>query len=467
MIAKYRTRTDELWIKNMRAILLIVVLALLTPLIAQAQDFERIRSELRARQEQTNREIQSLQRLILNYEQQIRESDNRYETLYREYQALEREILLRDAVISTLQTQGRQLNEEISLIQREFNRNKAELERLIENYKKSLTYLYKHGRIPEIAYLLTSGSFNQMLVRSFYLRKFEEQRTRQARQIAEAQEELRRKEEELIAAREDVQKNLQETRQARQNLDETRQRQNRTITQLQQDRRQTQDKLRQTRREVNDLNQILNNTIAELERVQREEQERIQVLEAERLRRLAEAQRIQDPAERERAIARYSTPVTGSDLIPSRDALNTLEASFLASKGKMNWPVRNGVITARFGNIVDAVTRTQVPNPGIEISTEPGSPVYATHDGYVSGIFRAFGYDNLVIVNHGRYLTVYANMSEVTIPLNMFVRAGDMLGRSGTENSAKGSTLVFIVRDGSTNLNPSDWITPRQAASRP
>src|SRR5690606_11011135 len=111
-------------------------------------------------------------------------------------------------------------------LQRDYNANKAELERLIENYKQSLTYLYKHGRVPEFAYLFTSGSFNQMMVRAFYLRRFEEHRTRQATQIETVQQELKRKEEEMIAAREDIQKNVDEVREARTKLADTRRRQN-------------------------------------------------------------------------------------------------------------------------------------------------------------------------------------------------------------------------------------------------
>lgn len=426
-----------------------------------AQDFERIRRELRDRQNQTSTQIQSLQQLILQYEQEIRENVTEYETLYRSFQELEREIALRDAVIRTLQNQGRQLTEEINLTQREVAANRAELRRLIETYQESLTYLYKHGRVPELAYLFTSGSFNQMLVRSYYLRRFEDQRTRQAQAIDQQQEELRLKEEQLVAAREDIQRNLADTRAAREGLNETRQRQDRNIVRLQQDRQQTQQKLADTRRSVENLNNILNNTIAELERVQREEEERIRQLEAERLRRLAEAQRIQDAAERERAVARYSQPVTSTTGEPSREEYARIELSFVRSKGSLPWPL-NGVVTQQFGFNVHPVYRTRIASPGIEISTEERSPVRVVHDGYVSAIYRGVAeFGDMVIVKHGdSYFTVYSNFSEITIPEKTFVRAGDVLGRSGSRNSPRGSSLYFIVRrsGADSNLNPLEWL---------
>lgn len=429
-----------------------------------AQDYDRIREELRLRQQQTNQEIQSLMQLIIGYEQQIRESDTRYESLYREFQALEREINLRDNMINNLQVKGRQIGQEINVLQGEFNQNKQELERLIQNYKESLRYLYKHGRVPEMAYLFTSGSFNQMMVRSFYLRRFEEHRTRQANQIVEVQQELKRKEEELQAAREDVQKNVEEVRQARAVLNETRRRQNQNISQLQQNRRQMQDKLSQTRRDVENFNKQLNETIAQLDRIQREEEERIRVLEAERLRRLAAARNIEDEAERAREVERFSTPVTTPSTMPSRDARASLEASFAASRGRLNWPVASGVITAPFGDIVHPVYRTRVPNPGIEISTDARSPVMATHDGYVTLIGFAADFDRFMMVDHGKYKTIYANLSEVLVATDTYVRAGDIIARSGSENSSKGTTLVFIIKEGTVSLDPAQWILPRQQA---
>ncbi len=447
--------------KSMVWILLISVLSL-TPALVQAQDFDRIRNELRQRQQQTNREIQSLMELILGYERQIRESDSRYETLYREFQALEREIAVRDAMISNLQDQGRQIGQEIQILQTEYNENVDRLERLVASYKESLTYLYKHGRIPEMAFLFTSGSFNQMMVRAYYLRRFEEHRTRQKQQIEQVQADLKRKEEEMIAKREEIRKNVEETREARAKLAETRSRQNRNITQLQQNRRQMQDKLSKTRTDVENFNRILNQTIAQLDEVQRLETERLRQLEEERLRRLAEARNITDATEREAAIERFSKPIVPASALPSAEVMASLETSFVTQKGKLNWPVAKGVITAPFGEKVHPVYRTRVPNPGIEITTDPQSPVQAIHDGYVTLIARAADFENFVMVSHGRYKTIYANLSEISVTQNMYIRAGELIGRSGAENSSKGTTVVLILKDGLTNLDPAQWILPRQ-----
>ncbi|MCH8495922.1 MAG: peptidoglycan DD-metalloendopeptidase family protein [Balneolales bacterium] len=434
-----------------------------------SQDYDRIRRELRERQTETNQEIRTLQQLITQYEQEIRQTDDQYESLYQEFQELEREISVRDAIIRSLQTQGRQINEEMNVIQREIRTNRDDLERLIETYQASLTYLYKHGRVPELAYIFTSGSFNQMLVRSFYLQRFQEQRERQAAAIEEKQEELRVKEEELAGAREDVNRNLAQTRTAREGLSETRRRQDQTIVRLRENREQTQQKLEDSRRAVQNLNNILNNTIAELERVQREEEERIRALEAERLRRLAEARRIQDAAEREREVARYSEPVTRTSSAPTREALAVLELSFVRSKGSMRWPV-TGVITQEFGYRINPVSRTRIPSPGIEITADEASSVYAIHDGYVSQIYRGVpDFGDMIIIKHGEsYYTVYTNFSNIQAVQDMYVREGDIIGQSGTRTSERGSTLYFMVRrsGADSNLNPVEWIRKQESATR-
>ena len=54
------------------SILLVLMVCFIIPLDGYTQDFNRIREQLRKRQQETNQEIQTLTQLILGYEQQIR-----------------------------------------------------------------------------------------------------------------------------------------------------------------------------------------------------------------------------------------------------------------------------------------------------------------------------------------------------------------------------------------------------------
>jgi septal ring factor EnvC (AmiA/AmiB activator) len=452
---------------TLRHFFLPLILLLFSATIATAQDFEQMRAVVKQRQAEARIEIDQLMSQIDRFQQQILDVGTRYDQLFRQYQNTQRELALRDEVLRKLTAEQRAIQNDIALTEEEVRKRQRELDQLIESYKKNITYVYKHGRIPELAMILSAGSLDQMMARAYYLRRFEEHRQKQATAIRVAQGELEIRKEELIVSRQENERSVNESTRERQQMETRRQQQNRTIQTLQRDRRSTQQKLDETKRQVQNLNKILEDAIAEEERIQRAEAARIAELEAERLRRLAEARQITDAARREAEIERYSTPITAPSTAPSADAMASLESSFASLKGQLQWPVRRGVISIPFGDIVDPVYRTRVPNEGVEMTTGSREPVYAIHDGFISagGQLVAPKYGTLLILYHGDYKTIYGNLSEVIVPPGTFVRAGDLIGYGGTSLSPMGESIFFMVRKGKTNLDPAQWITPRQASN--
>lgn len=446
----------------MKALLRVLsVTLILTVLLCgkgHAQNFEKLLRDLQQEQNDTRNTLEQLQNQLLAFENEIRQTETRYEDVYRQFQSLEREITLRDQVIGNLTAQRAQIRSELNIIEKQIGENQQELEQLMEEYKKTLTYLYKHGRTPQFVMLMTANSMNQLLVRSHYLRKFSEHRERQANRIAELQDELQGKRNDLETARERNEQNLAEEQRQRQRLGTNRQQQERNITTLRQDRQNLQQKMQRTLDEIDNLNKTLTTLLAEENRVRRAEEERIRLLEEERLRKLAEAREIEDERTREMEVARYSTPIRPA-AGPSSAELDVLEQSFTQQKGRLPWPVDNGAVSVKFGKKVHPVYRVEIPSEGIEISTEPLSTVRSVHDGFVSIVMPLNGFDTMVVVNHGRYKTAYGNLTGVTVRPQSFVRAGDIIGRGGDDNSTMGSAVFFMIRDGETNIDPESWIS--------
>jgi len=442
-----------------------VLLLCLTTGTVVAQDFEQMRRAAKQRQDQTRNEIQQLMSQIDQYERQIRDVGSRYDQLYRLYRDLQREISLRDEVLRKLGDEQREIQGDITLTEQEVVKLQSKLDEMVSSYKKNLTYMYKYGRVPELALILSAGSLDQMLARAFYLRRFTEHRQKQSAAIRASQEQLTARKQELIVSRQEILKSVDSSKRERERMEARRREQNTTIQTLQRDRRNTQQRLDDTRRQIQNLNRALAEAIAEEERIQRAEAARIAELEAERLRRLAEAQRITDDAKREEEVARFSTPTPVSTSVPTLVNMATLETSFAAQKGRLPWPVRRGAISVPFGDIVDPVYKTRVPNEGIEVATGSREPVYAIHDGYTSsnGPIVAPNFGTLLIVSHGTYRTIYGNLSEVSVAPGTFVRAGELIGYGGTSVSPKGESIFFMVRKGATNLDPAQWIQPRRS----
>jgi septal ring factor EnvC (AmiA/AmiB activator) len=445
---------------------LILMLCLTTGSVV-AQDFEQMRRAAKQRQDQTRTEIQQLMSQIDQYERQIRDVGSRYDQLYRLYRDLQREISLRDEVLRKLGDEQRDIQSDIALTERDVVKLQSNLDEMVSSYKKNLTYMYKYGRVPELALILSAGSLDQMLARAFYLRRFTDHRQKQAAAIRSSQEQLNMRKEELIVSRQEILKSVDSSKRERERMEARRREQNTTIQTLQRDRRSTQQRLDDTRKQIQNLNRALAEAIAEEERIQRAEAARIAELEAERLRRLAEAQRITDAAKREAEVARYSTPTPVPAAAPAGSSISSIEASFEANKGRMQWPVQRGAISVPFGDVVDPVYKTRVPNPGIEVATGSREPVYAIHDGFSSagGHLQVPEYGNLVILFHGEYKSIYGNLSEVVVRPNSFVRAGELIGYAGTSASAKGESVFLMIKKGQENVNPASWIQPRRSTN--
>lgn len=432
------------------SILFVIVLSI----SVNAQDYNRMRQELQEEQKKARTNINSLREQIRAAEQQISRVDDEYSRAYQQYQNLEREISLRSEVIANLREEGRHLATEIELNQHSIKELAGDLERLIENYQETLTYLYKNGRIPDAALLLTSGSINQMLIRSYYLNRFDEYREKQANQIKEAQEELVRTKDALVANRERNEALLTERQAEQENQRKSIAEQQEIVQKTRRNRQTWRERLATYESEVNELETTLSKLIDDEEKIREVESNRLRIIENERRRRLAEAEDVGD----ETAIARYSSP-SRSGGSPSDEERAIFEETFSEAKGNLPWPVEYGAISAPFGNKVNPLYGTEVNNPGVEIATEPRSPVKVVHDGVVFAVQSLPGFGICIFVNHGRYITVYGNLSEVRTRRSTLLKAGDVIGLSGDDNSLKGQALFFMVREGENNLDPEQWIT--------
>lgn len=429
--------------------------------MAFAQDFDRMRAEVRQQQQETRNTISFLQTQIRRLEAQVSEATTEYDAVYRQFEQLERELSIRTSIVQQLREEQIQIEREVTLIDRATREAEADLERLKTNFKRFMRQVYMQGQQQEIILLISSGSLSQAQSRRYYLRRFAEYRESQANQIRETQAQLAQNRIEKQQALNRSEVSLAEARVQQRRMEERRREQQQLAERLQQDRRALEQQLRQSIEQVEQLNQAFNRLIAEEERIRLAEEERFRQLEAERQRRLAEARQIEDSREREREIARLSqpTPTRRPSGAMSTEELQLVSSEFSAARGQLPWPVREGVVTRRFGNYIHPVYRTSTPNPGIHISTEPSTPVYAVHDGYVLEIMAIMGFDETVFVHHGTYVTAYANLSEISVSRNDRVRAGDIIGLSGDESSTNGAVLVFLIGQGNNFVDPQQWLS--------
>lgn len=407
------------------SILFLIILP--APESVQAQtSYDYLRSQLLERQQSTRSQISSLDRQISSITSRLNETTQEYQQVFQRFEDLNRLIALRRERLRQMTREQSQIEEEIRLIERNLNELEQELARLIRDYKSTLTYLYKHGRTTELALMLTSSSINQLMVRSFYLGKFNSHLQVQVDEIEVTQKRLE-------ASKVD--------------LEQTKVRNNALLTEIRGETQTLEHQQRQQQGVVDELRK----DIASLETRRKEQQSQRENLESTMESLIREEQRLRHAEASGAEIVRREIAVT-------EEELGIFESSFRQQRGQLPWPVEDGTITERFGERVNPVFNTRTQNPGVDISAIPASPVRVVSDGYVFSIQPLQGYGDIIFVNHGSYRTAYGNMSDIFVRRNQVLRKGDVIGLSGDNNSIRGSVLFFLIREGSQMVDPERWL---------
>jgi len=121
----------------------------------------------------------------------------------------------------------------------------------------------------------------------------------------------------------------------------------------------------------------------------------------------------------------------------------------------------NGSIVHRFGN-------QQSPfytlfRRGVLVETMSDEPVHSILEGKVvwAGPFR--GYENLVILDHGKgSFSVYGNLSELFVLVNDVIDQGYVLGSVGRDSMENKYLFYFEMRYNKQAVNPERWLKKPQ-----
>ncbi len=143
---------------------------------------------------------------------------------------------------------------------------------------------------------------------------------------------------------------------------------------------------------------------------------------------------------------------------PRPEARN-LSSSFNTNKGRLPWPVKQGIITGHFGNQPHpTLKKIQITNNGIDIQTAPGAAVHAVFKGEVAGVQFIPGFSYMVIVKHGKYYTVYSNLEDVSVRKGNWVKTNQPIGHLSINEKSNTSEVHFEVWRDKKRMNPVRWI---------
>lgn len=360
-----------------------------------------------------------LQQQIFDTQQLLRNTQQEQKNTLLGLQAIEQQINNREQLVQTLAREVSALDKAMQLEERKKGQLESKIETLKETYKQTLqrAYLVKKVQHP-MMYILSAESINQGFRRWAYLRQLDRYEKNQLKIFSAARDSLG-----LILQQ------IEATKKEKSGL--------LSIQQEQKD-------------EIASERRSLERVVGSLKAKEKE-------LRSTLKKKKAESARLN--AEIERLIAAEMNRNSASGDLPNAPAMIALSKAFASNAGKLPWPVRKGIITGKFGEQPHPVIKSiKIRNNGVDISSEQGAPVQAIFGGKVVGIKEIPGFDNMVIIRHGNFYSVYSKLKEIFVDKDEQVETGQSVGSLSISGSEPFSTLHFEIWEGKTQLNPESWL---------
>jgi murein hydrolase activator len=331
--------------------------------------------------------------------------------------ALNNQINSRESLIKSIDSELILIDleiEELSVIMEDID---LYLKSLKEEYAKMVYKSSKsrHG-FHFLTFLFASDSFTQLYRRIKYMEQYAEARRLQSKQITETLKELN-----------DQQREQEKRRSQQKKLRKSQVVESQTLILLKQEKNQLISKL--TEKEGN---------------LKKEMDAR--KLSIKRLDKVI-ADLIKNEIDREKKESANQQATTSKITGKFSDQLN-----------RLRWPVKSGFISSKFGIQKDLILKNvTLDNTGIDIQTKSNEEVVVVFEGEVR--IKAFvpGQNNVVIVKHGNYYTVYSKLKTVSVKQGQFLKAGEVIGQVYT-NSAGISEMHFEVWLDKKKLDPEKWL---------
>jgi len=426
------------------------------------------REELQKQEKDIQKELADLNRLYT-------ETQNNKKISLKQLAIIKKKINIREALVNSINKQVHQLDETIFTNERDIYRLRKELDTLKMKYAKSIVFAYRNRSSYEyLNFLFSASNFNDAIKRMTYLKSYRQNRETQANTIIKSDQLLQEKITVLSSNKKERLVTLQSQSEQLKVLQADKKEQDQVVEQLKGREKELAAQQRDKEKQRQKIQQAFNAIIRrEIEDAKKKEAARLKAQQEEQKK----AQSVTDNANKSAAPAAKPSkssvsnePITGVGA-PVRDrAYSPLEStpegremsiSFENNRGRLPWPVSTGVITAHFGLEKIPGTKLTRKTDGIEISLPVGSTVKSIADGKVLYAGEVDG-EQLLVVQHGKYFCGYNHLSSVNVSAGQEVKAGSVLGKSGTSIDGEGILLFMIMNDKNIPQNPEPWLKPQK-----
>lgn len=475
-------------ISLLTAVVVVTMIVLSSPLEARqskGKEKPKTSAEARRQQQQARREVNATAKKIQLNERELAGA-------VREVDALQADIKTSEAEAAKLSGSISFLNGRIGALEQQISEGKTQLASMRSRYWGAIKQMrLRQGSTSALAFIFSSSSFNQAMRRWRYLRQFAEWRRNQSAAITERVTLLEKQQQELTIARLQKSEALARQQQVTNNLAVQRSRKQQVVGKLQANGQALNSYIARKQQEVNALGAqasalIAAEEAAEAKRKAQEEAKRKAEAEA-KAKAEAEAkakaakpdaeagkQSVRPPQKKEdgkkHADARRRKPPkqppakpssTDKTPAPKQQPAPAAQSGFAATRGSLPRPVPGAfrIINGYGRQTKGGMEGVIYDNTGIDVEVSRGAHATAVYAGTVAAIYQAAGFENVVLLKHGEYYTVYANLSSVSVHSGQKVKQGTVIGIVAQDpGNASNGLFHFEVWKQRTRLNPSDWL---------
>lgn len=361
---------------------------------------------------------------------------------------LKKKISLQERYISSINRELQMIDDDIYHSNLEIYRLERQVDTLKAQYARTVVYSYKNrSNYDYVNFIFSATSFNDAIRRIAYLKSYRAYREKQVNTILETQQLIAKRQQQQLGRKQQKSVALQTSAKERNILAEQRKEKDAVVSKLKLQEKDLQKEITAKKKRDRDIK----NALAAIVR-----------------REIAAAKKVAEETAKRNEIA-TTTPATTTTITPAKTTVKKsyldltaedvkLNGDFSSNKGKLPWPVDNGLVLIHFGNYTIEGTKIRDNNPGVTIGTpNAGGPVKSVFDGEVAAI-NNYGDGVMVVIRHGKYFTTYSNLSGVSVSKGASVKTGQVIGRAGDADDGTGGQVDFILMIENQNVNPESWL---------
>ncbi|MDQ2719061.1 MAG: peptidoglycan DD-metalloendopeptidase family protein [Bacteroidota bacterium] len=403
-------------------------------------------------------EREQLRREIAETENKLQETRKTTKVNIGQLSLINKKMDLQGNVIDNINSEIKNLNNNIYLSQLEVNKMSRILDTLKQEYARSMVYAYKNrSNYDFLNFIFSANNFNDAIKRVAYLKSYRSYREMQAENILSTQAML----EDRIAVLSGTKKKknvvLQEHDKELTQLEKQQQEKATIVNKLKSQQKELTAQVNAKRKRDAKLRNAISAMIKrEIEIAKKEAAEKERKRLADLKKNSPEPNANSEETKSTTATTRKSrtAPKSTPSVLVSSEADKALNANFKRNKGSLPWPV-SGYVISHYG-------ANQLPgginydNPGVSIGAKIGESVKAVFDGEVT-LVSYIEDKQAVYIKHGEYFTVYSNLASANVQRGQQVKTGQAIGKVGANDDGQGQ-VDFLLMQESNNINPEAWL---------